>query len=402
MSYKHKIINDPVYGFITLKHDLVFEIISHPYFQRLRRIKQLGLSNYVYPGANHTRFHHALGAMHLAMQAVLVLRSKNIAISDAEEEALCAAVLLHDIGHGPFSHALENSLIQGVSHEQLSVQIMELLNKEMNGRLSMAISIFKNQYAKKFLHQLVSSQLDVDRLDYLARDSFFTGVAEGVISHDRIINMLSVVNDELVIEEKGLYSVEKFLTSRRLMYWQVYLHKTVISAEQMLVQILKRARQLQQSNELAFCTPLIKTFLSEQIAEKQNALLHEFLWLDDDEIMTNVKYWQNSPDKVLALLCQGLLNRKLMKVSILKEPTPQAAIDAKKAEVQQKCNLSAADADWLVLHDSIGTYAYSFDKGQIKIAMKNGELVDVLSLLPHLDSETFTEMFVKYYFCWVA
>ncbi|MES1224106.1 MAG: HD domain-containing protein, partial [Bacteroidota bacterium] len=302
---KRKIFNDPIYGFITIPNELIFDLIEHPYFQRLRRIKQLGLTALVYPGALHTRFHHAMGAMYLMTQAIDVLRAKGVEITAEEAEGVTAAVLLHDIGHGPFSHALESSLVNDVSHEQLSEIFMDKLNAELKGKLSLAIRIFRNEYSKKFLHQLVSSQLDMDRLDYLKRDSFFTGVSEGIISSDRIIAMLAVANDSLAIEAKGIYSIEKFIIARRLMYWQVYLHKTVLSAEHLLVNILSRAKELSANGEELFATPALQVFLKNNFSKTDftanETVLSAFAELDDNDIFTSIKVWKDADDPILAM-----------------------------------------------------------------------------------------------------
>src|ERR1700751_1028479 len=320
---KRKIINDPIYGFVTLPAGLIYDLINHPYFQRLRHIKQLGMTNLVYPGALHTRFHHAIGAMYLMTEAIDVLRSKQIDISDEEAEAVSVAILLHDIGHGPFSHALEHTLVQGVSHEDISALLMEKLNQEFKGGLSLAIKIFNDKYKKKFLHQLVSSQLDMDRLDYLKRDSFFTGVSEGVISSDRIIKMLYVKDDELAVEEKGIYSIEKFIIARRLMYWQVYLHKTVVAGENMLVNILKRAKELSNKGEDLFATPAFSVFLKNNYSKKdflsKPELLDTFALLDDYDIFSSIKVWTKHPDQILSTLCKSLVERKLFKIELKKE-----------------------------------------------------------------------------------
>jgi len=307
---KRKIINDPIYGFVSIPSDLIYDLINHKYFQRLRRIKQLGLTNLVYPGALHTRFHHAIGAMHLMNEALLTLKQKGVVITEEEEQATLCAILLHDIGHGPFSHALEHSIVRGVSHEDISSLLMETLNKEFKGKLTLAIKIFKDAYKKRFLHQLVSSQLDMDRLDYLKRDSFFTGVSEGVISSDRIIKMLDVVNNNLVVEVKGIYSIEKFLIARRLMYWQVYLHKTVLSAETLLVNILKRAKELSAQGKDLFATPTFKKFLQNDYSKKDFVndpeVLNAFARLDDTDISASIKGWTESDDRILNLLCNKL------------------------------------------------------------------------------------------------
>ena len=320
MSYlKNKIINDPIYGFIHIPFDIIWDLIEHPYFQRLRRISQLGLSSLVYPGANHNRFHHAIGAMHLMNKAIETLISKGQNITQKEHESSLIAILLHDIGHGPFSHALENSIVHKLSHEQISMIFMKKLNEEFNGKLSIAITIFQKKYKKKFLHQLISSQLDVDRLDYLNRDSFYSGVNEGIINSERIISMLNHKNNELVIDEKGLYSIEKFIIARKLMYWQVYLHKTVLSAEHTLMKVLKRAKHLAKNGHHIYTTPAFKVFLYEanEIDEKffnQNKLLDQFSLLDDYDILTCIKNWQNEDDQVLSILSKTIINRKLLKI----------------------------------------------------------------------------------------
>ena len=320
---KDKIINDPIYGFITIDAGIITDLIDHPYFQRLRRISQLGLSYLVYPGANHSRFHHAIGCMHLMTKAISQIKKKGHDISDKEAEALKIAILLHDIGHGPFSHALENSIVKNLSHENLSILFMKKLNNEFNGKLSLAIKIFNNTYSKKFLHQLVSSQLDMDRLDYLRRDSFFSGVAEGNIGTERIINMLDVINDKLVVEEKGIYSIEKFLIARRLMYWQVYLHKTVVSAENMLIKALKRAKFLIINDQNIFTTSSLEKFLKNNFSKKDFEdnldLLNNFSTLDDYDIYTCLKYWRDSNDFVLSNISTRLIDRKILKIKISKK-----------------------------------------------------------------------------------
>ena len=336
---KKKIFNDPIYGFITINHEIIFDLIEHPYFQRLRRIKQLGLTHLVYPGALHTRFHHALGTMHLMQKAIDVIRSKGHDINTKEAEAVSIAILLHDIGHGPFSHALEHSIVNGISHEEISTLFMDELNKEFKGKLDLALKIFRNQYKKKFLYQLVSSQLDMDRLDYLRRDSFYSGVSEGVISTDRIITMLNVKKDELAIDEKGIYSIEKFIIARRLMYWQVYLHKTVLSAENLSVNILKRAKELALKGEEMYCTPALKEFLYHQHdlkAFKNNpSLLKTFAELDDIDIMASVKIWAKHQDKTLATLCNMMLNRNLYKIKLQAKKFTKSEIDVVKLKIKK-------------------------------------------------------------------
>ena len=391
---KKKIINDPVYGFITIPSELIYDLISHPYFQRLRYIKQLGMTHLVYPGALHTRFHHALGAMHLMGLALEVLRSKGHPISFEEEEAATIAILLHDIGHGPFSHALEHTLVNGIQHEDISMLMMDKLNEEFNGQLDQAIEIFRGKYHRSFFCQLISGQLDLDRMDYLNRDSFFTGVSEGVISFDRIIKMFNVVNDHLVIEEKGIYSIEKFLIARRLMYWQVYLHKTVIAGEQLLVKILERAKELASNGTTLFATPALQHFLEEDVTainffKDENHLL-QFSKLDDQDIYAAVKVWENHPDKILARLCKMLNSRKLYKVEITNDPPTPERITTLSENVAKALNLAKDDIVYFVFTDTIRNRAYNAGNANINILMKNGTLVDItkasdLSNLASLD-----------------
>jgi HD superfamily phosphohydrolase len=372
---KKKIINDPVYGFISIPTELIFDLIEHPYFQRLRYIKQVGMTHLVYPGALHTRFHHALGAMHLMGLAIETLRNKGQEISPEEEEAVTIAILLHDIGHGPFSHALEESIVENISHEDISTMIMQRLNLQFNGRLSMAINIFEGNYPHQFLHQLVSSQLDMDRMDYLNRDSFFTGVSEGVISSDRIIKMLNVVDDQIVVEEKGIYSIEKFLIARRLMYWQVYLHKTVIAAEQTLVKILKRSRELAVNGEEVFTTPALSKFLKKPVSRdafmNQDHYLETFASLDDTDIMAAVKVWAMHDDFVLSKLCKDLIHRDLYKVDITNEPPDKAFIAKLTKSAVEKYNISEREASYFVFEDTIHNKAYKPGDGNIWILMKD-------------------------------
>ncbi|MBI4931559.1 MAG: HD domain-containing protein [Bacteroidetes bacterium] len=395
---KQIIFNDPIYGFITVPDSLILQIINHPYFLRLQRIRQLGLTSLVYPGALHTRFQHAMGAMHLTMKAVETLRSKEIDITEDEERGVLIAVLLHDIGHGPFSHALEHSIVDDISHEDISELFLEKLDKEFKGQLSLARKIFSGSYKKKFLHQLVSGQLDMDRLDYLNRDSFFTGVSEGVISSDRIIKMLNVMDDELVVDAKGIYSVEKFIIARRLMYWQVYLHKTVLSAEFLLVKILQRAKEI-AGNQLSvigkrsnaktknrlpitdyrlFCTPALETFLYSSIG-KQNILSHldDFALLDDSDIFVCVKAWMKSDDFILSTLCTNLVNRKLYKVIMQNDSFDEKVVDDLKKKVQKKYKLSATEADYLVFSQAVSNDAYRPDKIRINILYKDGKIADI-------------------------
>src|SRR5690606_21119551 len=357
-----KIINDPVYGFISIPSGLVFDLIEHPYFQRLRYIKQVSLTHLVYPGALHTRFQHALGAMYLMSLAIETLRGKEVEITKEEEEAALAAILLHDIGHGPFSHSLEHSIVEGISHEYLSGVIMDELNKSFDGRLTTAIAIFRNEYPKFFLHQLVSSQLDTDRMDYLIRDSFYTGVTEGVISFNRIIKMLNVYDNELVVEQKGIYSVEKFLIARRLMYWQVYLHKTVVSAEQMLVNILHRAKQLSLEGVALYATPPLKHFLTTRITKKafENDLEHlsYFVQLDDIDILASIKVWGSHPDKTLSLLCNGLMNRHLNQVEMSNEKPDEERLENLKRAAVKHFDIPEKEVGYFIYSKTISNSAY--------------------------------------------
>ena len=377
---KLKIFNDPIYGFISIPFDIILELIDHPYFQRLRRIKQLGMSHMVYPGALHTRFHHAMGAMHLMTEAIEVLRSKGQNISDEEAEAACIAILLHDIGHGPFSHALENTIVENLHHEEMSLLFMRRLNEEFNGRLEMAIKIFTNKYKKKFLHQLVSSQLDMDRLDYLKRDSFFTGVSEGVVSSERIIKMLNVVNDELVVEDKGIYSVEKFIVARRLMYWQVYLHKTVVSAEFMLVNILKRAKFLANNKVKLFCSPHLEKFLYHTYSEKEFSkpeMLDSFCRLDDYDIQGAIKVWVDEKDKILSQLCNAFVNRRLFKIEIQNKPFSAAYIKQKQEEVIKKFKIDKKDVEYMMITSKIVNNAYNPESDHINILFRDNTVMDI-------------------------
>ncbi len=401
---KRKIVNDPIYGFVSIPYKIIFDLIEHPYFQRLRRIKQLGLTNLVYPGALHTRFHHAIGAMHLMGEAIEEIRAKGHDISDDEAKAVTIAILLHDIGHGPFSHSLEHSIVSNISHEDISELFMDKLNDEFNGELTLAIKIFQNKYSKKFLHQLVSSQLDVDRLDYLQRDSFYTGVSEGVISADRIIKMLNVVNNQLVIEAKGIYSIEKFIIARRLMYWQVYLHKTVLCAENLLVNILKRAKELAQKGEELFCTPPFKVFLYHQYKKEDfsnnPSLLENFALLDDNDIMISVKVWVNHKDKVLSMLCDRLLNRKLLKVELQNQVFKESKIEEIKAEVKLRYKLNDKEVDYLVFTGNVVNEAYKADKIHINILFKDGTIADIAKASDQLNTDVLAKTVRKYYLCY--
>jgi HD superfamily phosphohydrolase len=398
-----KIFNDPVYGFITIPYDILLTVIDHPYFQRLRRIKQLGLSHLVYPGALHTRFHHAMGCTHLMQQAIDTLRSNGHEITEDEAKGVLLAILLHDIGHGPFSHGLEHSIVQHMNHEKISLILMDALNEELNGELNTAIAIFKNEYPKKFLHQLVSSQLDMDRLDYLKRDSFYSGVSEGVVSNQRIIKMLNIVNDELVIEEKGIYSIEKFIVARRLMYWQVYLHKTVISAEFLLVRILERAKYLASQDEVLFATPAFDLFLFNEIGEeefKNPEVMEAFAQLDDFDIMTSVKVWCNHSDVVLSTLSEMLVNRDLLKVKLQKEPFSEEAIEDLKKKVSADFGISMEEANYFVFTNWIENNAYNPASDKINIRYKDGSVKDITEASDNLNIQALAQPVRKYYLCY--
>jgi HD superfamily phosphohydrolase len=404
ISNKRKIINDPIYGFVTLPDDLVYDLINHPIFQRLRRIKQLGLTNLVYPGALHTRFHHAIGAMYLMTEALQVLKSKDIKITDEESRAAIIAILLHDIGHGPFSHALEHTIVKGIHHEDISTMLMDELNKTFKGKLSLAIKIFKNEHPKKFLHQLVSSQLDMDRLDYLNRDSFFTGVSEGVVSSDRIIKMLNVKDGNLVVEAKGIYSVESFLIARRLMYWQVYLHKTVLSAEKLLVNVLKRAKELSLAGEDLFATPALSLFLKNNFSKKdfisKPELLQQFVLLDDYDIMASVKVWMNHKDVVLSTLCKNIIDRNLYKIELQNKNFTPAYKNQIQEKVMKKYKLSKKDSEYFVFSESVNNSAYNSSKVQINILHKNGQLIDVAKASDQLNIKMLSKKVTKYFICY--
>jgi HD superfamily phosphohydrolase len=401
---KRKIINDPIYGFVSIPNELIYDLINHPYFQRLRRIKQLGLTNLVYPGALHTRFHHAVGAMHLMQDAVMTLRQKDIQITDEEEQAVLIAILLHDVGHGPFSHALEHSIVKGISHEDISSLFMARLNSEFEGKLCLAIEIFNNRHKKTFLHQLVSSQLDIDRLDYLKRDSFFTGVSEGVISSDRIIKMLNVVNNELVVEQKAIYSIEKFLIARRLMYWQVYLHKTVLSAESLLVTILRRAKDLAAKKVELFATPALGLFLQNNFTmadfKRDENLLERFSKLDDTDVIASVKVWCEHDDKILRMLCSNLLNRKLFRVEIENEPFDATYEQNLVKKVCQMYDLTKEEAGYFVFSDTVNNSAYNATNFKINILKSNGQLVDVAQASDQLNLQSLSKTVTKHFICY--
>jgi len=388
-----KIINDPVYGFITIDDELIYAVISHPYFQRLRRISQMAMANLVYPGAVHTRLHHALGAYHLMCNALSELKNKGIEITTAEEQAARIAILLHDIGHGPFSHALEHVLVESRHHEELSIMIIEELNRQFNNQLNLAIEIFTDRYHKKFLYQLISGQLDVDRLDYLTRDSFFSGVNEGVIGYDRIIKMLTVHNGELMVEEKSIYSIEKFLVARRLMYWQVYLHKTVLCAEQMLKRIIKRAKYIKAATQ----QPL-HNFITQPI---QNVTLEEFCNLDDYDVLAAIKGWCHHEDKILSFLCKGIINRQLLKVQYFGSPVNEELVQQKIAETCSKLNIDEAEAGWLVFADEVSSSTYNLEDEHIHILFKDGTVKDISEVDNALINQNLMGKVKKYYICYL-
>ncbi|MEO9806614.1 MAG: HD domain-containing protein [Reichenbachiella sp.] len=401
---KNKIINDPVYGFITIPNDLIFEIIQHPFFQRLRQIKQLGLTSLIYPGALHTRFHHALGSMYLMQQALHSLRSKGIEISDKEFEGCLIAILLHDIGHGPFSHTLEFNLLNDITHEKISVLFVERLNTVFGGALDTALKIFTNQYPRNFFYQLVSSQLDIDRLDYLKRDSYFTGVSEGHIGSERIINMLNVKNDEIVVEEKGIYSIENFLSARRLMYWQVYLHKTAVSAEEMLIKLIQRAKYLTQNGVNVPATPALKILLERNIAlkhfEEDSEILDLFALLDDSDIWGSMKFWREHEDIILSGLSTKLLERRIFKIILANEKPLSEWVDALKSKVQDKYQLNSDEIDYYTGSGQISNSAYISSGQKIKILTKKGSTVDIVKATDLPNVKAMSKIVTKHFFCW--
>ena len=404
MKLSSKIFNDPIYGFIRIPHGIIFELIEHPYFQRLRRITQLGLSYLVYPGAYHTRFQHAIGATYLISKAVQQLRNKGHKITEKEDVAVSIAILLHDIGHGAFSHALEHSIAHEISHEDLSLLFMEKLNKDFNGQLTTAIKIFKNEYPKRFLHQLVSSQLDMDRMDYLKRDSFYSGVQEGIIGSDRIIHMLNVVKDELVVESKGIYSIEKFLIARRLMYWQVYLHKTVLSAENMLIKVLKRAKELSQSGEELFGSSALKLFLKNNFTLDDFRLNEEvfksFTRLDDQDVLGAIKEWQFHEDKILATLSNKIINRKLLKIEVTDKAVSKTRLTKMKKQIADYFNIDISQTHYLAFEDSISNNAYTSHKSNINILYKDGSLKDIADASDQLNISALSKPVKKHFFCY--
>ena len=399
-----KIINDPIFGFIKIPHGLLLNIVEHPLMQRLARIKQLGLTSMVYPSAQHTRFQHSIGAFHLMSEAITSLTQKGIFIFDSEAEAVEAAILMHDIGHGPFSHVLEHTLINGISHEEISLLMMEQINREMKGELNLALKIFKNEYPKKFLHQLISSQIDMDRLDYLRRDSFFTGVTEGNIGSARIIKMLDVVDDNLVVNSKGLYSIENYLMSRRLMYWQVYLHKTTVSSEKVLVNALLRAKQLAREGKDVFATPCLRYFLYNDVDadtfKTDEQAQRNYALLDDNDIWSSLKVWIDSGDKVLATLSADILNRNLFKVEISGEPIDGGRIEEIKSALAEKFGISKDDARYLMSVDTIQKDMYDVNDDHITILFKNDTIKDISEASEVMNIALLSKKIRKYYLCY--
>ena len=399
---KLKILNDPIYGFITIPNALIFDLIEHKYFQRLRRISQMGMSYLVYPGAHHTRFHHALGCMHLMQKAIQVLCFKGVKISEDEKQALLIAILLHDIGHGPFSHAMEHSIVNSVHHEEISLLLMEQLNTEFNGSLTLAIEIFKGNYPRKFMYQLISGQIDMDRADYLKRDSFYTGVAEGNINSERIITMLSVFDDELVIEEKGIYSVEKFLVARRLMYWQVYLHKTSLVAEQLLIRVLKRAKEITLQGTQLQASAALTFFIQNEISINDfNAdVLDKFAQLDDYDIVSAMKEWMNEKDFVLSNLCKMIINRDLLKIKIKKKKISSEKLQIETQNLMKEYNITQAEAAYFVFSGEISNQAYKTTSQKINILLKTGKVQDVVKASDQLNLKALSKTVTKFYICY--
>ncbi len=409
LTNKRKIINDPVYGFINIQGDFVFDLIEHQWFQRLRNIKQLGLTSFVYPGANHSRFQHALGALHLMDMAISTIRSKGTEISPEEEEAASIAILLHDVGHGPFSHALENSIINDITHEDVSFLIMRKLNEIYSGKLDLAIKIFRGTYPRKFLHELISGQLDMDRLDYLRRDSFFTGVIEGAVGSDRIIRMLNVVDESLVIDEKGIYSIEKFLIARRLMYWQVYMHKTVLSSESLLVRVLKRAKELAKTGYDLYATPALKFFLYNEIGPSDlikegeftpGLIAANFMKLDDTDILVSSKYWTDDSDKVLSDLSGRLNRRDLFAIELQNDPFPEKRVASLKTLTEDKLEIKPEMGDYYVFTGNISNLAYTSDSPEVKILLKSGNTADIADVSDMFEHRFLSERITKYFLCY--
>ena len=399
---KLKIFNDPIYGFIAVRNPLIYKIIEHPYFQRLRRISQMGLSYLVYPGAHHTRFHHVLGCTYLMQKSVETLRMKDVEISKEEEEALTIAILMHDMGHGPFSHALEHHFIKGISHEFVSLRFMEVLNDEFNGSLDLAIKIFKGAYHRKFMNQLISGQLDMDRLDYLKRDSFYSGVAEGNINVERLITMLNVKDDQLVVEFKGIYSVEKFIMARRFMYWQVYLHKTGIVAEKVLVKVIERARQLILSGKEIGCSKTLKVFLESEINENNfdRSKIEAFSRLDDYDVMSAIKEWCSHEDKILSYLCNSIVNRRLPKIEMKNEEFQTSEINSIRVKVKKALNLTDKEVDFYVYQGKVSNKAYNPDAEQIEILYKDGSQKDIIKASDSASIQALSMTVSKYFICY--
>lgn len=402
--FKSKIINDPLYGFVSIKNELAFTIIEHPIFQRLRQISQLGLAQLVYPGARHSRFQHALGAYHLMGKSIECLKTKGIEISAEESEAAQLAILLHDIGHGPFSHSLEETLLSGLKHESLTYLLTQQLNKEFNNQLTLAIKIFQNSYKRKFFHQLVNSQIDVDRLDYLKRDSFFSGVQEGNIGVDRIIDMMNVKNDNIVIEEKGIYSIENFLMARRFMYWQVYLHKTSVSAERMMVNIIRRAKYLSSAGEKLNCSESLQIFLERDITlddiSHHKHVLKAFSKLDDTDVWGAIKLWQSHPDKVLSLLCLMILERKLFRVRLSSDPMVKTQVQLAKQKIMQQFGLLGNEASYLLSHGTVSNEAYTAEGKPVLILLKSGEVIELASASDLPQVKAMSKIVKKNFLCW--
>jgi HD superfamily phosphohydrolase len=404
LTNKRKIINDPVYGFISVPNEFIYDLISHQWFQRLRNIRQLGLSSFVYPGAVHSRFQHSLGAMYLTGQAVHTLRRKGIDVSAEEEEGVLAAILLHDIGHGPFSHALEHSLIEEMPHEAMSLLIMEELNKTMGGRLTTAIAIFRGEYPRRFFHDLVTGQMDMDRMDYLRRDSFFTGVIEGSVGSDRIIQMLNVSDDRLVVDEKGIYSVEKFLIARRMMYWQVYNHRTVVSAEKLITNLLKRARQVTAAGVKLFATPALAYFLEPRNnraeGEERASLVGHFTALDESDIISATKVWMNCGDRVLEELCRRFVNRDLLAIELQRTPFHPARVSETARMAKEVLGLTDDEVGYLVNTGDVYNQTYAPGTPEVRILLKNGTTQDITAVSDLFDKDALSEKVTKYYLCY--
>ncbi len=405
MANKRKIINDPVFGFISIPNELIFDVLQHPYVQRLNRIRQLGLSYVVYPGAQHSRFLHSIGAMHLMSDAIVSLRQKGIAITDDEANGAMIAILLHDLGHAPFSHVMEHTLIEGITHEDVSLIMMEQINREMHGALDTAIAIFTNKYSKHFLHQLISSQFDMDRMDYLCRDSFFTGVTEGSVASARLIKMLNVVDDHLVIEAKGIYSVEKFLIARRLMYWQVYLHKTSVAAEQLLIKILERAKQLAREGVELFCPPALHYFLYQHMTgdafAQDSYALQQYALLDDSDILSAIKAWQTQSDTTLRLLAEAFVNRRLFKGRLLEQPLTAEERNSLLQQYAQRLGITASDAEYFFTEHVSTSNTYSEKDDSIDILYNDGKVRNIAEASEMLNLQTLTykpqKLYLFYY-----